>query len=74
MIGATWDQVDLKKSIWTILASRMKARKERLVVIWTCIGDFEARARAAQRMAIPRHQGREHVGDGHVNDAAPDES
>jgi len=30
-IGATWDEVDLKKAIWTIPAERMKAGKEHRV-------------------------------------------
>ncbi|OYU74801.1 MAG: integrase, partial [Alphaproteobacteria bacterium PA3] len=31
VIGATWDEVDLAKAIWTIPASRMKAVKEHRV-------------------------------------------
>ena len=29
--GATWDEIDLEGSIWTLSASRMKARREHLV-------------------------------------------
>ena len=31
MIGATWDEIDLKQKIWTVPAERMKAQKEHRV-------------------------------------------
>lgn len=75
VIGGKWDEVDLEKAIWTIPASRMKAGKEhRVRLCAACRGDFEGYARAAQGMAIPGEQGREHVGHGHVDAASPDES
>lgn len=51
--GATWDEFDLKKAIWTIPASRMKAGKEHQVPLST---------KAIELLkALPRMEGSSHV-------------
>ncbi|MEL0166954.1 MAG: integrase arm-type DNA-binding domain-containing protein [Pseudomonadaceae bacterium] len=53
VLGATWDEIDLQARIWTIPASRMKARKEHRVPL--------ADAVLALLASLPRIEGNPHL-------------
>lgn len=53
IIGATWDEIDLDKAVWTIPAARMKARRDHRVPL--------SAAAVALLKTVPRERGNAHL-------------
>lgn len=53
IIGATWDEVDLDKGVWTIPAARMKMRRDHRVPL--------SEAAVALLKTVPRERGNAHL-------------
>lgn len=53
IIGATWDEVDLDKAVWTIPAARMKARRDHRVPL--------SEAAVTLLKIVPRERGNAHL-------------
>lgn len=53
IIGATWDEIDLEKAVWTIPADRMKARRDHRVPL--------SAAAVTLLKTVPRERGNAHL-------------
>lgn len=53
IIGATWDEIDLEKAVWTIPAARMKARRDHRVPLSV--------AAVTLLKSVPRERGNAHL-------------
>ncbi len=74
VLGATWDEVDLDKAIWTIPAARMKAGKEHRVPLSPrAVEILEAVKPLGKPLAVSQRPRRQAVHHGHGHVASPHE-